>query len=69
MTDKLKAVVTQAEQLPKEDQDSLAEAMLILLDERGWDKRFADPENQKKMQHMAKEALREHAAGKTEEWP
>jgi len=65
MTDKLKAVITQAEQLPSEDQDTIAEAMLTLLDEIGWDRRFADPENQKKMQRMAEEALKEHAAGQT----
>ena len=65
MTDKLKAVITQAEQLPSEDQDTIAEAMLTLLDEIGRDRRFADPENQKKMQRMAEEALKEHAAGQT----
>ncbi len=69
LTDKLKAVIAQAKQLSQKDQDAVAEAMLTLLDELGWEKRFAEPENKKKMQRMAEEALKEHTSGKTEEWP
>lgn len=61
MTGKLKSVITQAEQLPNEDQDKLTETWLITLDESGWDRRFADPQNQEKMQRLAEEALKEHA--------
>jgi hypothetical protein len=69
MTDKLKAVVSQAEKLTDAEQDALADAWLILLDERGWDARFADPRNRAMMQSMAEQALKEHTAGETEEWP
>ncbi|HEV2458375.1 MAG TPA: hypothetical protein VGS80_08410 [Ktedonobacterales bacterium] len=69
MTDKLKAVISQAEKLTDAEQDALADAWLILLDERGWDARFADPRNQAMMQRMAEQALKEHTTGETEEWP
>ena len=69
MTERLKAAIAEAEKLSEEDQNAVAEAWLLLLDERGWERRFANPQNQLKMQRMAEEALQEYAAGKTEEWP
>lgn len=69
MTDKLKAAIAEAEKLSEVEQNALADAWLIILDEREWEHRFTDPENQRKMQRMAEAALAEHAAGKTEEWP
>ncbi len=69
MTEKLSAVIQQAEKLSPADQDALAEAMVIMIDELGWECRFADPRNQEKMQRMAEDALREHAANQSEEWP
>ena len=69
MTAKLKAIISQAEKLSDAEQDALADAWLILLDERGWDARFADPRNQAMMRRMAEQTLKEHAAGETEERP
>ena len=69
MTEKLKAAIAEAEKLSEEDQNVVADAWLRLLDEQGWERRFANPANQQKMQRMAEEALQEYAAGKTEEWP
>ena len=67
MTDNLEAAITQVEQLSEEDQDAIAEAMLILIDEIGWEKRFAQPENQQKMQRMAEAALEEYDKSDTEQ--
>ncbi len=69
MTEKLQAAIREAEALPPEEQDEVAEALVIILDELGWNTRFADPANQAKMQQMGDAALREHAAGQTEPWP
>ena len=69
MTDKLREVIAEAEKLSSTEQDALAETLRIMLDERGWDARFADPGHQEMMRRMGEEALKEHAAGQTEEWP
>jgi|GEM_PF-1087213 len=68
MTDKLKAIITEAEMLPPETQDALAEAVAIFIDEMGWDKRFATPKSQEMLQRMAQHALQEHSTGQTEDF-
>lgn len=69
MAERLQEVILHTEKLSQADQDALAEAWLRMIDELGWETRFADLQNQEKMQRMANEALREHAAGQTEAWP
>jgi hypothetical protein len=63
MTEKLRAIITQVEQLSPEQQDELAEAWAIELDERGWDERFANPRSQAIFQRMKEEL----AAGTVED--
>jgi hypothetical protein len=69
MTVKLKAIIAEAEKLPQSIQDTLAETIATLIDEIGWEQRFADPKKQQMMHRMALEALNEYTNDQTEEWP
>jgi hypothetical protein len=65
MTETLKRVVAQIEQLPPEQQDALAEVMLRELEEREWDALVAQPGSHRFLDRLATEARREDAAGET----
>jgi DnaJ-domain-containing protein 1 len=67
MTELLRRVVAQIEQLPAEQQDAIAEALLRELDEREWDAIVAKPGSQRFLEHLATEARREDAADETQE--
>jgi hypothetical protein len=64
MTKLLEEAITEANKLPDTDQDILARLMLEEIDsERRWDDLFG--RSQDVLEHMAAEALAEHAAGHT----
>ena len=64
MTHLLKHAFAKAAKLPKGEQNALARWVLEeLASEKRWDKAFAD--SQHKLAHLADQALKEHAKGKT----
>lgn len=65
MTDTLKRVMAQIEQLPPEQQDAIAEVIERELEEREWDVMVATPASQRFLQELAGEGRREDAAGET----
>lgn len=67
MTELLRRVVEEVEQLSPERQDAIAEAMRREIEEQEWDALLATPESQRLLQQLATEALAEDAAGKTRE--
>lgn len=67
MTELLKQVVAQVEQLPSEQQDEIAELMRREREEREWDAIVSTPASQRFLEHLAAEARREEAAGETME--
>jgi DnaJ-domain-containing protein 1 len=67
VTELLRRVVEQIEQLPDEQQDAIAEAILRELEEREWDELVAKPSSQRFLEHLVAEAQREDAAGLTQE--
>ena len=68
MTKRLQQAFEAASELPAEDQDSLAEAILAELeDEQRWAKSFASRPDV--LERLAEEALDEHRAGQTKPWP
>jgi hypothetical protein len=62
MTETLRRVVAQIEQLPPEQQDALAEIMFRELEEQEWDALVAKPGSQRFLARLATEARREDAA-------
>ena len=67
MTETLKKVVDQVEQLPPEEQDAIAEVIERELADRKWDVLFASPASERFLDRLASEARREEAAGLTQE--
>ena len=67
MTELLRQVVSEIEQLPPQEQDAIAKAIREGIEEREWDARVATPESQRFLERKAAEARAEHAAGKTRE--
>ena len=67
MTELLKRVVAEIEQLPPEQQDAIAAAMQRELEEREWDALVAKPGSQRFLEQLAAEARAENAAGETQE--
>lgn len=66
MTDLLKKAFDVASQLPKEEQDAVAEWLLAeLASEEGWEERFAG--TQDVLSVLAREASEEHQRGETKE--
>lgn len=64
MTDLLKKAFDAASQLPKEEQDAVAEWLLAeLASEEGWEARFAETQNA--LSVLARETLEEHRRGGT----
>ena len=67
MTEQLRRVVAEVEQLPAEEQDRIAELMQRELEEREWDGLVSKPGSRRFLEHLAAEARREDAAGETRE--
>ena len=65
MTDLLKQVVAQVEQLPADQQDELAELLQMELEQREWDALIASPESRRYLAQLVAEAEAEDAAGQT----
>jgi hypothetical protein len=65
MTQMLERAMQRLKELPEETQDSIAEKILLEIDEAQWTALFDRPESQAALETMAEEALKEHRAGKT----
>ena len=65
VTEMLRRVLLQVEELPAEEQDALAEAIERALEEREWDVLTSQPQSTAFLEHLAAEARREDAAGQT----
>ncbi len=65
MTQLLEKAFKEVQQLSDEDQNTIAERILLELDEQRWTELFATSESQKTLEEMGKKALAEHRAGKT----
>ncbi len=65
MTQMLERAMQRLKELPEEAQDSIAEKILLEIDEAQWAALFDRPESQAALETMAEEALKEHRAGKT----
>jgi hypothetical protein len=64
MTELLRRVVAQVEQLPPDQQDEIAEMLQRELEERERDELVATPESQHFLEQLAAEARREDAEGR-----
>ena len=67
MTETLKRVVLQVEQLSPEEQDAIAEGIERELADRKWEALFASPASDRFLERLEAEARREDAAGLTQE--
>lgn len=67
MNDRLQAVVSEAAKLSEEEQAALAVVWEEALEEREWERIVAKPSVRGAFERMAAEALREDAAGETED--
>ena len=67
MIDRLQAVVSEAAKLSAEEQDALAAIWEEALEEREWERIVAKPSVRSALERMAAEALKENAAGETED--
>ena len=67
MTETLKRVVLQVEQLSPEEQDAIAEVIERELADRKWEALFASPASDRFLERLEAEARREDAAGLTQE--
>ena len=67
MTESLKQVVAEIEQLPADEQDVFAETLRLELEAREWNAIIAKPGSQRFLDHLVAEARRADAAGKTKE--
>jgi len=65
MTERLRQVVAQVEQLSPEVQDALAEILEQEIEEQEWDAIVRTPGSQRYLEHLAQEARREDAANET----
>ncbi|HEY7779805.1 MAG TPA: hypothetical protein VIC85_06300 [Ktedonobacterales bacterium] len=67
MSERLRAVIAQAEQLSDQEQEALAAAWEEILEEREWERIVAKPTVRDALRRMAAEARDQDAAGETEE--
>lgn len=67
MTEQLRAAVSQAEKLPQEQQDAIAQMILDQLDSQEWDAIVSSPKGQATMRKLLAEAEQEIASGQIEE--
>ncbi len=61
----LRQVVAHIEQLPPEQQDTLAEVLWSEVEDREWDALVAKPASQRFLELLASEAREEDATGRT----
>jgi hypothetical protein len=67
VTEALKRVVDQVEQLPPEEQDAIAELIERELADRKWEELYASPASDRFLERLEAEARREDAAGLTQD--
>jgi hypothetical protein len=67
VTEALKRVVDQVEQLPPEEQDAIAELIERELADRKWEELLASPESDRYLARLQAEARREDASGLTQD--
>ena len=65
MTQLLEKAFQEVQQLSEDEQNAIAERILLELDEQRWTELFATPESQKTLEELGEKALAEHKAGKT----
>jgi hypothetical protein len=65
MTQLLEKAFQEVQQLSDDEQNAIAERILLELDEQRWTALFATPESQSWLEEMGAKALAEHKAGKT----
>lgn len=65
MTQLLEKAFKEVQQLSDDEQNTLAERILLELDEQRWTELFATAESQDWLEEMGTKALAEHQAGKT----
>lgn len=67
MIERLQAVISEAAKLSEAKQEALATIWEEALEEREWERIIAKPSVRSALERMAAEALKEDAAGETEE--
>jgi hypothetical protein len=65
MTQPLEKAFQEVQQLSDDEQNAIAERILLELDEQHWTELFASAESQKMLEEMGEKALAEHKAEKT----
>jgi hypothetical protein len=65
MTQLLEKAFQEVQQLSDEEQNAIAERILLELDEQRWTELFETPESLAMLEELGAEALAEHKAGKT----
>jgi hypothetical protein len=65
MTQLLEQAFQKLQRLCDEEQDAIAERILLELDERRWTELFATPESQSYLEEIGAKALAERKAGET----
>lgn len=65
MTQLLEKAFKEVQELSDDEQNAIAERILLELDEQRWTELFATPESQAWLEEMGAKALAEHRAGKT----
>ena len=65
MTEALRRAVELAQQLPDDEQDTIAQIILDEIEEREWDAIVSKPSVRAALESMAEAALKEHEAGQT----
>jgi len=66
MTKLLEQAIEEVKKLPEDEQDALAERLLVALDEQRWDELFAQPESEKFLEELANEIREDIKAGRAE---
>lgn len=67
MTEQLREAFEAAQRLPQDEQNALAKRILEEIDEQEWDQIVSQSHVQKALIDLADEAMRQEAAGETED--
>ena len=67
MTEQLKHAIEAMQRLPAEAQNVIAARILEEIEEQEWDAIVSQPRVQKRLRELARQALEEDKAGKSEE--
>jgi hypothetical protein len=65
MTQLLEKAFNEVQRLSEKEQNTIAERILLELDEQRWTELFATPESQAWLEEMGAQALAAHETGKT----